>query len=137
LGLAWCAVETRRAGVVRLSEAGLQEGVERHEVDGVPIRVTGVARTVADCFKFRNKIGLDVALEALRDARRSRKATSGRAMSLREDRPRRERDASLSGGGRLTSRGDSVRARLREVAKQRNEYFNLTQNVNAVERYVC
>jgi len=75
LGLAWCAVETRRAGVVRLSEAGLQEGVERHEVDGVPIRVTGVARTVADCFKFRNKIGLDVALEALRDARRSRKAT--------------------------------------------------------------
>ena len=37
----------------------------------------------------------------------------------------------------MTSRGDSVRARLREVAKQRNEYFNLTQNVNAVERYVC
>lgn len=44
-------------------------------MDGVPIRVTGVARTVADCFKFRSKVGLDVALEALRDSRRSRKAT--------------------------------------------------------------
>jgi predicted transcriptional regulator of viral defense system len=62
--------------VVRFSEAGLRHGVEKHEVDGVAIRVTGVARTVADCFKFRSKVGLDVALEALRDARRSRKATS-------------------------------------------------------------
>lgn len=61
--------------VVRFSAAGLQQGVEKHDVEGVPIRVTGVARTVADCFKFRSKVGLDVALEALRDARRSRKAT--------------------------------------------------------------
>jgi hypothetical protein len=44
------------------------------QVDGGALRVTGVAKTVADCFKFRNKIGLDVALEALREARRSRKA---------------------------------------------------------------
>jgi predicted transcriptional regulator of viral defense system len=42
-------------------------------IDGVRVRVTGVAKTVADCFKFRNKIGLDVALEALRDALKSRK----------------------------------------------------------------
>jgi len=35
--------------------------------DGVPVRITGVARTVADCFKYRNKIGLDVALEALKE----------------------------------------------------------------------
>lgn len=61
--------------VVRLSEAGLRQGVENHQVDGVSIRVTGVARTVADCFKFRSKVGLDVALEALRDARRAGKAT--------------------------------------------------------------
>lgn len=61
--------------VVRFSEAGLRQGVEKLEVDGVPIRVTNVARTVADCFKFRSKVGPDVALEALRDARRSRKAT--------------------------------------------------------------
>jgi len=40
------------------------------------VRVTSVAKTVADCFKFRNKIGLDVALEALREARRERKASA-------------------------------------------------------------
>jgi hypothetical protein len=46
---------------VRFSEAGMTEGVEEHEIDGVPVRITNVARTVADCFKYRNKIGLDVA----------------------------------------------------------------------------
>jgi predicted transcriptional regulator of viral defense system len=45
-------------------------------VDGITqIRVTSVAKTVADCFKYRNKIGLDVALEALREARSSKRAT--------------------------------------------------------------
>ncbi len=53
---------------MRFSEAGLTEGVEEHLIDGVPVRITGVARTVADCFKYRNKIGLDVGLEALKDA---------------------------------------------------------------------
>ena len=61
--------------IVRFSGAALTEGVEEHLIDGVPVRVTNVARTVADCFKFRNKIGLDVALEALKDAWRSRKVT--------------------------------------------------------------
>ncbi|MBK8636969.1 MAG: AbiEi antitoxin N-terminal domain-containing protein [Chromatiaceae bacterium] len=51
----------------RFSEAGLTEGVEEHTIDGVPVRITGVARTLADCFKYRNKIGLDVALEALKE----------------------------------------------------------------------
>ncbi len=53
---------------MRFSEAGLTEGVEEHEIDGVPVRITNLARTVADCFKYRNKIGLDVAPEALKDA---------------------------------------------------------------------
>ncbi len=60
---------------VRFSAAALRAGVETHKVDGTRVRVTGVAKTVADCFKFRNKIGLDVALEALREARRSKKAS--------------------------------------------------------------
>ena len=60
---------------VRFSEAALRAGVETHKVDGTRVRVTSVAKTVADCFKFRNKIGLDVALEALRDARRTKKAS--------------------------------------------------------------
>lgn len=60
----------------RFSGKALTVGVERHVVDGVPVRIYGVAKTVADCFKYRNKIGLDVALEALREAYRARKATS-------------------------------------------------------------
>jgi predicted transcriptional regulator of viral defense system len=48
----------------------LGEGVEKHIVAGVEISVFGAAKTVADCFKFRNKIGIDVAVESLRDYRR-------------------------------------------------------------------
>jgi len=61
---------------VRFSDAALSAGVVTRRVDGAPVRVTGVAKTVADCFKFRRKIGLDVALEALREARRSKKASA-------------------------------------------------------------
>lgn len=61
---------------VRFSTASLSAGVETHRVDGTAVRVTSVAKTVADCFKFRNKIGLDVALEALREARRTKKASA-------------------------------------------------------------
>lgn len=49
--------------------------VQSHDLDGVPVKVYGPAKTVADCFKCRNKIGLVVALEALREVRRSRLAT--------------------------------------------------------------
>ena len=61
---------------MRFSEASLASGVEIHTIEGVAMRVTSVAKTVADCFKFRNKIGLDVALEALREARRENKASA-------------------------------------------------------------
>jgi predicted transcriptional regulator of viral defense system len=61
--------------VVRLTEPSLSEGVERHVVEGVPVRVYSAAKTVADCFKFRNKIGLDVAIEALKDCLHQKKAT--------------------------------------------------------------
>ena len=61
--------------IVRFSGAALTRGVEDHVIDGVPVRVTSVARTVADCFKFRNKIGLDVALESLREAWRAKRAS--------------------------------------------------------------
>lgn len=61
--------------IVRFSEKSLQYGALLRKVEGVEIRVFNPAKTVADCFKYRNKIGLDVALEALRDCRRKRKAT--------------------------------------------------------------
>ncbi|TVQ17307.1 MAG: transcriptional regulator [Spirochaetaceae bacterium] len=54
-----------------LSGPPLEAGVEEHEVAGVTVRVFSAAKTVADCFKFRNKIGIDVALEALREYRRT------------------------------------------------------------------
>lgn len=61
--------------VVRVSGEALRFGVQEHEVQGGTIRVYSPAKTVADCFKFRNKIGMDVALEALRECRRQNKAT--------------------------------------------------------------
>lgn len=61
--------------IARLRGAAYSEGIETVAWQGVPIRVYGVAKTVTDCFKFRNKIGLDVALEALKDAWRKRRIT--------------------------------------------------------------
>lgn len=61
--------------MVQFTGEAYSAGVEQVERDGVRLRVYGVAKTVADCFKHRNKIGLDVALEALKDARSSNKAS--------------------------------------------------------------
>ena len=61
--------------IVRFSGAMLTYGVVKQTMLGVPVSITSPARTVVDCFRYRNKIGLDVAMEALRDAVRSRKAT--------------------------------------------------------------
>lgn len=58
--------------VIRWSGAPLTDGIIALEVDGVTVRITTPARTVADCFKHRNTVGLDVAIEALRDYRRTR-----------------------------------------------------------------
>lgn len=65
-----------RIRVVRFSKQSLEFGQKAHYVEGVPIRIFSVAKTVADCFKYRNKIGLDVALEALRETIRDRKSTT-------------------------------------------------------------
>jgi len=61
--------------VVLFSAASFASGMESRMADRVRIRITNPAKTVADCFKYRNKIGLDVALEALREAIRHRKCT--------------------------------------------------------------
>jgi predicted transcriptional regulator of viral defense system len=64
-----------RVRIVRFSGAALGYGIETHSIVGVPVRVTSAARTIVDCFRYRNKIGLDVALEALRDVVQSRVVT--------------------------------------------------------------
>ena len=60
--------------VVRFSGPMLTYGVVTQSIQGVQVRLTNPARTVVDCFRYRHKIGLDVAMEALRDAVHSRKA---------------------------------------------------------------
>ena len=58
-----------------MSGAALSEGIEKRHIDGISVPVFNASKTVADCFKYRNKIGLDVALEALRDGWAQRKVT--------------------------------------------------------------
>lgn len=61
--------------IVRFSGKARTEGIEEHTIDGVSVRVYNPAKTVADCFKYRRKIGTDVAIEALRDCWSSGRAT--------------------------------------------------------------
>jgi predicted transcriptional regulator of viral defense system len=61
--------------LVRMSGQSLHFGIREHKIGGTMVRVFSPAKTVADCFKFRNKIGLDVAIEALRGSRRRKKAS--------------------------------------------------------------
>lgn len=61
--------------IVRFSGPALTEGQEEYEIDGVKVHIFNPAKTVADCFKYRKKIGLDVAVEGLKQCRRHRKAT--------------------------------------------------------------
>jgi predicted transcriptional regulator of viral defense system len=81
----WMAIDRkawkpRASGIpirfVRFSGFALTRGVEKHCIEGVTVRVYSPAKTVADCFKYRYKVGLDVALEALEECRRSRKCSN-------------------------------------------------------------
>ena len=58
-----------------VSDPAYSFGIQEHVINGVAVKIYSPAKTVADCFKFRNKVGLDVAIEALREAWRSRKVT--------------------------------------------------------------
>lgn len=80
----WVAVEgrSRRPAVrdlplrvARFTGASFREGIEVHPIEGQQVRIYGAAKTLADLFKYRQKIGLDVALEALRDAWQRRLVT--------------------------------------------------------------
>lgn len=83
-GEVWIAINRRarrptvvypQLHVVRYSGDALTAGIESHRIEGRVVHVYDVAKTVADCFKYRNKIGLDVALEALREGWRERRFT--------------------------------------------------------------
>lgn len=75
----WLAIDRKAARprieypplrVVRFSGPALSKGIEKHRIEGIEVKLTSPARTVVDCFKYRNKLGFDVALEALRACRR-------------------------------------------------------------------
>jgi len=69
-----------RLRVTHLTEPYYSEGVEEHEVEGVRVKIYNPAKTVADCFRMRSKVGYDVAVEALREGWRDRKFTSEELM---------------------------------------------------------
>jgi predicted transcriptional regulator of viral defense system len=80
----WIAIE-RRSATPRVNNPGIRvfrfsgdaytEGIENYPIEGIKVKVYNPAKTVADCFKYRNKIGLDVAMEALRDGWQQKKFT--------------------------------------------------------------
>ena len=70
--------------IVRFSGAMLTYGVVRHSAQGVPFRITSPARTIVDCFRYRHKLGLDIALEALHDGLQSRVTTVSAIMRAAE-----------------------------------------------------
>ena len=79
----WLAIDRKAAlprvdipiKVVRFSGEALTEGIDNREIEGVNVKVFSPAKTVADCFKYRNKIGVDIAVEALVECRAQQKAT--------------------------------------------------------------
>lgn len=80
----WLAIDRRawkpiasspKLRIVRFSGAALTTGIERQVIEGVAVPIYSPAKTVADCFKYRNKLGLDVPLEALREGLRGRRFT--------------------------------------------------------------
>jgi predicted transcriptional regulator of viral defense system len=75
-------IDRPRIQAFSMSEAAFRAGVQEHSMAGAQIRVYGVAKTVADCFKYRNRIGLDIAIEALQEVVRTRGATPSEIMQF-------------------------------------------------------
>lgn len=126
--------------IIHLSGKAFTSGIEDHgvEVEGINVRVYCPAKTVADCFKFRNKIGTDVALEALRGYRR--KYRSGMDELWRYAKVVRvTSNATISGGPWMSPTkprkvAASVRQKLTNLSKQRGEEFQFVLSEYAIER---
>jgi predicted transcriptional regulator of viral defense system len=68
--------------VVQFGGSRFHDGIEQHVIDGTEVKIYGVAKTVVDCFRFRSKVGLDVALEAMRETLRNRRASRAELAEL-------------------------------------------------------
>jgi predicted transcriptional regulator of viral defense system len=69
------SIENFPIKIVSYSGVSFTAGVETHQIEGVEIRVYCISKTIADCFKYRNKIGLDVAIEALKDVIQNKRSS--------------------------------------------------------------
>jgi predicted transcriptional regulator of viral defense system len=87
----WMALDRRAAAprdpavqvrILRFTGAALELGIEAHELEGTRVRVYSAAKTVIDCFRYRNLVGIDVAVEALRDCLEQRKSSPGELWEL-------------------------------------------------------
>ncbi|MEZ4370341.1 MAG: type IV toxin-antitoxin system AbiEi family antitoxin domain-containing protein [Polyangiaceae bacterium] len=120
--------------ILRFSGEALTFGAEVHLIEGVEVTVTSRAKTVADCFKYRNKLGVDLAVEALRDylCRRGRSMDAPRGGS---GLPRGTGDATLPRSTRMTTNtAHSVKDRLLKLSKERREEFNFVLVRYGLER---
>lgn len=70
--------------IIKFSGAAYTEGIADYEIDGVTVPVYNIPKTVADCFKYRNKLGIDIAIEALRDVVRDRRSTNDELLKYAE-----------------------------------------------------
>ncbi len=87
----WLALDRRAAlprepavqlRILRFSGAALRLGVDVHELEGTQVRIFSAPKTVIDCFRYRHLVGIDVAIEALRDCLQQRKASPGELWEL-------------------------------------------------------
>ena len=92
-GAIWLAVEGSKLApantpttvqVVRMSNLSFQGGITTHVLGQVPVRIYDPAKTVADCFKFRNRVGMDIAVEALKDCLAQQLATPAKIWKFAE-----------------------------------------------------
>ncbi len=135
------ALEYPPLQVYRFSRASFEAGIETKVIDDIPVRMYSAEKTLADCFKYRNKIGFDVAIEALRTYRRRRRVHLQRVLEFARICRVRQGNATLPRGRIMIKRplknvAASVHQRLLNISKQRKRPFNELLQYYALERWL-
>ena len=97
--------------VHRFSQEAYKPGIETHLIDGVPVKIYRREKTLADCFKFRNKIGMDVVLEAVKLHKARNGHQHRQTARIRQNLSSGKGDAALLGGTNMTSPSQFVHVR--------------------------
>lgn len=129
-----------RLRIVRFSKQSLDFGQTTQDIEGVPLRVFSVAKTVADCFKYRNKIGLDVATGSSPRIHRESQGIRGRSLAGRQSLPGGKRHEAVHGGSALKPANTrniaaSVRQKSLNIATGTGE--DLASYLSAIHLSVC